>query len=245
MIDWLEEVLRTAQSEEERNRLLELLGQVTVGASARKTFAAEGETPDQREETRNAPLSGEMGSLSMGSEAHPLSLFSGSPAWDSGLKQWSATAVERLAPVSRMQAEEVPVSRRNPEQSPLETLSEVGLSGEEASALPSRLREVMGGGVLMTMAQRAMGHTLPEQSVMGAGEAFADSRGASDGGQSVLHSLYRRMAEAVVGAGQNPTSISPVVIREEQVVTAGLTARELDRAVRRDSRRYDGGMNIY
>ena len=68
---------------------------------------------------------------------------------------------------------------------------------------------------------------------------------ALPGGQaSGVERLYRRMAEAV--------AVSPVsaaahgVIREEQTAeTAGLTVRELDRAVRRDSRRYDGGMNIY
>ena len=68
---------------------------------------------------------------------------------------------------------------------------------------------------------------------------------ALPGGQaSGVERLYRRMAEAV--------AVSPVsaaahgVIREEQTAeAAGLTVRELDRAVRRDSRRYDGGMNIY
>lgn len=68
---------------------------------------------------------------------------------------------------------------------------------------------------------------------------------ALPGGQaSGVERLYRRMAEAV--------AVSPIsaaahgVIREEQTAeAAGLTVRELDRAVRRDSRRYDGGMNIY
>ena len=68
---------------------------------------------------------------------------------------------------------------------------------------------------------------------------------ALPGGQaSGVERLYRRMAEAV--------AVSPVsaaahgVIREEQTAeAAGLTVRELDRAVRRDSRRYDGGMSIY
>lgn len=69
---------------------------------------------------------------------------------------------------------------------------------------------------------------------------------ALPGGQifSGVERLYRRMAEAV--------AVSPVsaaahgVFREEQTAeAAGLTVRELDRAVRRDSRRYDGGMNIY
>lgn len=68
---------------------------------------------------------------------------------------------------------------------------------------------------------------------------------ALPGGQaSGVERLYRRMAEAV--------AVSPIsaaahgVIREEQTAeAAGLTVRELDRAVRRDSRRYDGGMSIY
>ena len=66
------------------------------------------------------------------------------------------------------------------------------------------------------------------------------------GGQifSGVERLYRRMAEAVV---VSPVSAAaPGGNREEPTgETGGLTVRELDRAVRRDSRRYDGGMNIY
>ena len=61
---------------------------------------------------------------------------------------------------------------------------------------------------------------------------------------SGVERLYRRMAEAVA---VSPISAAvPGVVREERTAeTAGLTVRELDRAVRRDSRRYDGGMSIY
>lgn len=61
-----------------------------------------------------------------------------------------------------------------------------------------------------------------------------------------LRMLYRRAGEAV-----RPLTVPAAhrdgggVVREEPAPAAGLTAQELDRAVRRDSRRYDGGMSIY
>ena len=61
----------------------------------------------------------------------------------------------------------------------------------------------------------------------------------------VVEQLYRRTTEEVrrgMGGGLVPAS---VVVREEHTVSTGLTARELDRTVRRDSRRYDGAMHIY
>lgn len=61
---------------------------------------------------------------------------------------------------------------------------------------------------------------------------------------SGLEGLYRRAAEAALA----PSAAHPAPPREPdraEAPAAGLTAEELDRAVRRDSRRYDGGMSIY
>lgn len=64
-------------------------------------------------------------------------------------------------------------------------------------------------------------------------------------GDSGLSELYRQMAQ-VTGTGNAAGRGSVAVIRETiPADTAGLTAGELDLAMRRDSRRYDGGMTIY
>lgn len=65
------------------------------------------------------------------------------------------------------------------------------------------------------------------------------------GSDSALPELYRQLAAEAAGqqAGKSPA----VAVVHESVpsAAAGLTAGELDRAIRRDSRRYDGGMTIY
>lgn len=63
---------------------------------------------------------------------------------------------------------------------------------------------------------------------------------AADG----LRMLYRQVQQASWSgsAGQRP---GVAVVRETAQPEQGLTVGQLDRAVRRDSRRYDGGMNIY
>ncbi len=78
-----------------------------------------------------------------------------------------------------------------------------------------------------------------------AGEPAATGPGTGSGGE--LEALYRQAARAasplppVPQAGQAGRSFRG----EEPGRTTALTVEELDRAVRRDSRRYDGGMEIY
>lgn len=62
-----------------------------------------------------------------------------------------------------------------------------------------------------------------------------------------LEELYRRTAQAVRLSAQNlPVEQAGRTLRaEEPGRAAALTVDELDRAVRRDSRRYDGGMTIF
>lgn len=106
--------------------------------------------------------------------------------------------------------------------------------------------EESGQGDGLSLNRGEVGQTLPSALRKWAEELDgAVGRNGLPGGQaSGVERLYRRMAEAVA---VSPISAAvPGVVREEQTAeTAGLTVRELDRAVRRDSRRYDGGMNIY
>ncbi len=72
---------------------------------------------------------------------------------------------------------------------------------------------------------------------------------APDGtGERGLEELYRRTAQASRPAVQTPPPVEQAgrtLRAEEPGRAAELTVDELDRAVRRDSRRYDGGMSIF
>ena len=64
--------------------------------------------------------------------------------------------------------------------------------------------------------------------------------------RSALTALYHRVRETVSpGQPGVPGHGGTVVVREEVSAAPGLTEERLDRSLRRDSRRYDGGMNIY
>ena len=68
-----------------------------------------------------------------------------------------------------------------------------------------------------------------------------DSASQADSG---LRTLYRQVRAAA--RGENAVQAAGVaVVRESVQPESGLTMGQLDRAVRRDSRRYDGGMSIY
>ena len=75
-------------------------------------------------------------------------------------------------------------------------------------------------------------------------DAVMDSLTSEERG---LEGLYRQ----TVQAGRVPAQATPVeqagrtMRAEEPGRTAALTVDELDRAVRRDSRRYDGGMTLF
>lgn len=62
---------------------------------------------------------------------------------------------------------------------------------------------------------------------------------------SGLEGLYRRATETALAPAAVPAAPTGQSVLREEVPAAGLTAEELDRTVRRDSRRYDGAMSIY
>lgn len=82
------------------------------------------------------------------------------------------------------------------------------------------------------------------QTATPAAEAEAAPAGSEEAG---LEELYRRTARAVRPAAQGVPEGRTGRTRpaEEPGGTAALTVDELDRAVKRDSRRYDGGMSIF
>ena len=87
----------------------------------------------------------------------------------------------------------------------------------------------------------AQGRTLPAPA-----DSPAVERLYRSAAHPALTALYHRVRETVSPglpgvSGHGGT----VVVREEVSAAPGLTEEGLDRSLRRDSRRYDGGMSIY
>lgn len=136
----------------------------------------------------------------------------------------------------------------------LEEVLRAAGSGEEQSLLPELLgqggtvlpaRDAAAPEVMMSLAGQSGDPLLLPQQGAGNEGTFPSAEKVWQGERSVINSLYRRTVEALREHRTVERSGAPVTLPEGQAVNAGLTARELDRAVRRDSRRYDGGMNIY
>lgn len=249
MIDWLEDVLKAAESEAQQSRLLNLIAQMT---GAIRVFRALSETK----------LIGEEGD---GSSAEEQEKENRSPRTETerSADQKRVLREERIGWEKRPAMERLPErgknfnlirdtgtmerSRRSADAgaaSRPDGLAENPIQSErkawelpDHAAADSRLRHGQrantGSGVLAERVWRAMEQMLP-------GEA-----GRGGAASSALNSLYRRTAEAIQMTRRGARNADPVTVREERTPEAGITVRELDRAVRRDSRRYDGGMNIY
>ena len=74
---------------------------------------------------------------------------------------------------------------------------------------------------------------------------LAGVRAADSGARGTLE-LYRSAARGIRSAQVAATPTAGAAVTERMTAgTGSLTVDELDRAVRRDSRRYDGGMELY
>lgn len=112
---------------------------------------------------------------------------------------------------------------------------------EERTVPPRRLEAAVreaGDVKLTTGAAGQMAGRLASQTAA-AEQAGTGSRGLAE--------LYRQTAQAVRPAtpAVTPAQAGSRVLEREDAGGPPLTAEELDRAVRRDSRRYDGGMSIF
>lgn len=108
---------------------------------------------------------------------------------------------------------------------------------ENELTAPHALRA--GGGQMAGGLELARPATVAEDAATASALGTAAERG--------LEGLYRRTAQASRPTAQSlPVEQAGRTLRaEEPGRAAALTVDELDRAVRRDSRRYDGGMSIF
>lgn len=242
MIDWIEHVLKAAESEAEQDRLLSLMAQMTGAirmlpetrlirekAGGLLTEGQENPPPrtellaDKKEVLREEPNGWEKrpaveGLREQGKNSDLIrdaSMMEGS---------WRSVDAETTSYPDGLAADPV-----QPEREVWKLPNDAAMG----SGLLHGRRESMGDGVLAERIWQTMEQSLPNGTRRG---------GAAS---SALRSLYRYTAEAIQMTRRGARSADPVTFREERTIKAGITVRELDRAVRRDSRRYDGGMNIY
>lgn len=249
MIDWLEDVLKAAESEAQQSRLLDLIAKMT---GAVRAFRALSETKLIREKADGRSTEGqEKENLSLqtetelsadqkrvlreeliGWEKRPAIECLPEQGKNSDLIRDTSTMEQSRRSVYAGAASHPDELTEDPAQ--LESRAwELPDDAAAASRLRHGRREKPESGVLTERFWQVMEQTLP-------GEA-----GRGGAASSALGSLYRRTAEAIQMPRRGARSADPVTTREERTIEAEITVRELDRAVRRDSRRYDGGMNIY
>ena len=106
----------------------------------------------------------------------------------------------------------------------------------QTEAIPRPARD---GGPAWTRSERAA-----RSGRLGPAVESADRSGPA---QTALEGLYRRTVQGLRPAAPalSPEQAGRTARAQEPGSAASLAVDELDRAVRRDSRRYDGGMSIY
>lgn len=259
MIDRLEELLQLAAEEEDREEdvpSLEFPGEtaeiaVLPGAVKNTAFdqnaegsvsSAQAEDETSPEVAGNAVLPSALEAVSVPVDMTQAVLMAEAARMEQGMSGQEGR--ETGGSVSVEQALQAGVRMTEPSGSQLEAVLEavraVNSEAEGVEWLARAARAARDGAGV-----RAEG--VPER-----GAALE----AEDGGPNLartesvggLETLYRETARAVSAAGQVAFAVAPAVmtaVEQAQPETRQLTVGELDRAVRRDSRRYDGGMTIF
>ena len=113
----------------------------------------------------------------------------------------------------------------------------------EFSALQRRPAPELTGSVEERAAETLRFVAAPSAAGQGSVEMLRKQTGRT--GLTALYRLVRQTVEHTLPAA--PDRKVPAAVREEigSAPPAGLTEEGLDRALRRDGRRYDGGMSIY
>lgn len=189
------------------------------------------EPEEERSALRIEPVSwpGMPGEAASGGAAELRGAGRSAPEW--------AAAAERLLPeewqaeVKRPDVGEVPAEVRASDGGALEELLRAAVRGGESWPAAERLAPSVAEGLTPSAVE----------------SLYAGQRdGGTRGGGTALSGLYRSAAAAAERWGGGAAGVyAPALRAAETEYSPGLTAAELDREVRRDSRRYDGGLSIY
>lgn len=269
MTDWLEWLLDEIRDEDEAEETLRLevpeeagnaprglvrgqAGAERLDAEKTDAPAADGPGPDGRRSEGAADAAERAGAAWL--EAVPVS-----PGWGGAGTGEAGTKGKRLdageTGVGKTDADETGVNETGVNETDAARTDD---EDEETEAADGGLRLPRRRGTARRLADgetesgRAVGRetedgTLPEavrkpQARRTAADVLADSvSGTGDGGAAVYRRLLRLgRAETAARAGAERGGVY-----RQGVDAPSLTVDELDRAVRRDSRRYDGGMELY
>ena len=257
MIDRLEEVLGKGDSREELARLEELLRQRGVAASlAAQEMEVAPEEPNPVGQTAPVPMDGAA-----------VASGAGDPGADEagrGTDSDGATADAKRFPEEQTGLPELLRGMESAALPDQKTGVEFAPEGEERQPpfpLPEDLSPLTGGAdtaaiEAVAVGREEVGELAGLTSAKQNAAALAALMGrAAEGGsflspaakvdRTALLSLYRQTVQAASPMGRTGVSAAPMVIREEYAVGGDLSVQELDLAVRRDSRRYDGAVHIY
>lgn len=225
----MEELLELAEDQQDRDELADAL-ELRPGTQipAPPPPGAEPEGGSQKAETAEAPVPAEAESLPP----------------DVEMQEWAAEAALPPDYWGGIPSGGAPAGRATPETAPAELVpAEIGRDGLEKIVTGSNgaplLRRPGGGDLELAELPNARA----EDGLPAADPVTASLWSAERG----LEGLYRQAVRAA-----RPAAQAPAAPRQGQAVRLGepetprqLTVDELDRAVRRDSRRYDGGLDIF
>lgn len=249
MIDWLEEILKAAEPQDETEEEDLPAGRfLPVGTGIRPVGGG-----GEREAADAAEKDGELSLNGRSAEIRWAEISEGGTV--SRLRAAAETAAigrGTEAAAASVRAEMASAAER---ETASKSAGTVGFESIELPTPPTPEGALTDGNAPAA----ALLHSVMEQTaaiqagVLGrliwrAGARQADSIGSETARSGVdlsLPVLYRRAGEAVRSMAVSAGQPGMTVVQEVSSASAGLSAAELDRAVRRDSRRYDGGMSIY
>lgn len=274
MIDRIEELLSgmaAEEDDEEQEDVLALTRTAAVTASPQGEGGEAGEVPEtadgkaepapvkpgERDGGRSAgDIAADRPGLLAGEDETESSPAAGAEAaededggtagepWKDGMV-WTVQSVEPAVTAARERAPALGAAE-GPDVA--EDLKPAGTGGDEAAAIDWTAARAGAGAEWITRAETARAGAAAEWAARaGTTAAMPDGARRMTAAQAGLEGLYRQTVEAARPAAPAlpPERAGRTARAQEPGSAASLAVDELDRAVRRDSRRYDGGMSIF